>query len=156
MSQEKQCTCCLRFLPLSEFHKDKNTKSGVRSHCKECAKDRQRKFRQANAEKVKERNRKYREANPEKVKETYRKYREANAEKEKERSRKYYEANVEKMKEYYRKYYEANAEKEKERNRKRRESVRATETQQAVIRGIDPSKLQELKNKLKELDNDPR
>ena len=48
--------------------------------------------------------RKYREANPEKISESKRKYREANREKILERKRKYYEANREKIRERQRKY----------------------------------------------------
>ena len=137
MSQEKQCTCCLRFLPLSDFNKNRTKKDGRQYECKQCEKERKRKWREANHERDKERKRKYYEANREKVK---------------ERDHKYYEANSEKLKERRRKYREANPEKEKERYRKYHEEKRATNTQQAVLRGIDPNKLKELKNKLKELD----
>ncbi len=61
--------------------------------------------------------RKYREANPEKIREASRKFREANPEKMRDRQRKYYEANREKIRERQRKYREANDEKIRERKR---------------------------------------
>jgi len=70
------------------------------SRCVEC----DRKYDEANREKIRERKRKYDEANPEKTRERHRKYREANREKIRERRRKYYEANREKIRERQRKY----------------------------------------------------
>ena len=65
--------------------------------------------------------RKYHEANLEKMREASRKYYEANREKERERKRKYHEANPEKIRERHRKYREANREKIRERQRKYRQ-----------------------------------
>ena len=66
-------------------------------------------------------NRKYREANKEKIAEHGRKYREENKEQIAEYNRKRYEANKEKIAEQHRKYYAANPEKLREKNRKYRE-----------------------------------
>ena len=82
----------------------------------------QRKYYEANKEKIVEHQRKWREANKEKKAEYQRKYYEANKEKCAERKRKYYEANKEKIVEHQRKYYEANKEKCAERKRKWREA----------------------------------
>ena len=76
--------------------------------------ERERKYAEANKEKIAERQRKYRKANKEKLAEK----REANREKIAEKNRKYYEANKEEIAEWGRKYYEANKEKIAERVRK--------------------------------------
>ena len=34
----KRCCRCLKVKPLDEFSKDKRSKDGIRSHCKNCAK----------------------------------------------------------------------------------------------------------------------
>jgi len=65
-----------------------------------------------------ERQRRWREANPEKVREAQRRYREANPEKVREAQQRYREANREKLREYRRRYYEANREKVRETNRR--------------------------------------
>ena len=64
----------------------------------------QKKYREANKEKLAEKNRKYREANREKLAEARKQYREANKEKLAEKNRKYHEDNKEKLAEKYRKY----------------------------------------------------
>ena len=61
--------------------------------------------------------RRYREANKEKVAEQQRRYREANKEKLAEQKRRYYEANKGKVAEQQRRYYEANKEKVAEQQR---------------------------------------
>ena len=137
MCQEKQCIKCLRFLPLGEFGKRKTGKDGLHSQCKECEKEYQRKYREANKEKVAGYERKYREANKEKIA---------------ERDRKYREANREKKLEYNRKYYEANKENIVEQKHKYRETKRQEKIQSAVFRGLDADKMKELKTKLAELE----
>lgn len=66
--------------------------------CKSCRRAIDRKWREANKEKVAYNNRKHREANRDKVSELNRKWREANPEKNSERNRKWREANPEKRK----------------------------------------------------------
>ena len=96
--ETKKCGKCGEVKPISEFHKNKYTKDGLRYCCKECGKE-------------------YRENNTEKLKEYLREYRKNNPEKEKERKRKWRENNPEKIKEYKKDYYKNNTEKEKERSR---------------------------------------
>jgi hypothetical protein len=65
----------------------------------------QRKYREANCEKISEKSRKYREDNREKLAEYFRKYREANREKVVEYEREYREANRQELAEWQRKHY---------------------------------------------------
>ena len=96
----KVCTKCKTLKPLTEFNKKKESKDGLRSDCKVCHKETQKKYRENNPEKVKERNKKYYENNPEKERERSKKYREDNPEKIKE----WRENNPEKVKEIQKKY----------------------------------------------------
>jgi hypothetical protein len=91
MDTTKCCTKCGEEKPrtLEFFHTNKRSSDGLRPDCRACTAERQRKYREANPEKVSERQRKYREANREKQAEYSRKYREANPEKVSERHRKY-------------------------------------------------------------------
>jgi len=103
----KTCTKCKESKELICFSKNKSKFDGFNSNCKECFAECDRKYRQANAEKIAERKRKYRQANAEKIAERERKYRQANAEKIAERERKYHQANAEKIAKYHRKYHQA-------------------------------------------------
>lgn len=89
-----------------------------RGPCRPCHKERHRKHREANPEKVAEQKREYYQGNRDRIAEQKREYYEANREKVAERNRKHYEANREKELEYQRKYREANREKIAERDRK--------------------------------------
>ena len=165
---EKQCTQCLAFKPLGEFHNDKSRNDGKRAECRCCANAYRRKYYAANPEKANEYTRKYAAANPEKVKEdrrkyvaanpeklieTARKYYAANAEKSKEQSRARRHANLEKYKEYERQYYAANPEKCKESQRRSKTAARHARNQCAVINALDPKKWEILQSKLKALDS---
>lgn len=78
MASEKTCTKCGETKPLAEFNKDRTMKDGLHSHCKECAREKERKWREANPERHRENSRKWREANPERAREALRKWKEAN------------------------------------------------------------------------------
>lgn len=67
----KQCSKCKEWKDESDFHKDKNRKSKLRSWCKECRKKASKKYQEANKEKIAEQKRKYQEANKEKIKKYY-------------------------------------------------------------------------------------
>jgi len=54
----KKCTKCGVQKPLSEFHKDKATKTGVRSNCKQCYSLFHTQYYENNIEKVKAKNKK--------------------------------------------------------------------------------------------------
>lgn len=96
-SDEKTCTKCGETKPLEEFHKKRNMKDGLHSDCKECARERHRKWRTANPERHRERCREWREANRERSREGVRKWREANPERCREMSREWREANPDKV-----------------------------------------------------------
>lgn len=62
---EKTCSNEGIVYPLSEFYKNRCSKDGLQSHCKECAKKSTREYDQANPDKVKERAHKWYEENRE-------------------------------------------------------------------------------------------
>ena len=117
------CRKCGQEKPLSEFVRDKTSASGYRHTCKQCDRERRRKWDAENAEKRRERKRKWYAENPEKMREWSRKRYAENPEKVRERNRKRYAENPEKMREYYRKWREENPEKIREYDRKRREEL---------------------------------
>lgn len=85
----KTCSACKETKPVSEFHKYKQSKDGLRSYCKTCNCEKARRYREANKERVAEKDRKYREANRERRAEWNRKYKKSNREQEKRRSSKH-------------------------------------------------------------------
>jgi len=89
---------------------------------RESSRESSRKWRENNPEKARERAQKWRENNPEKARENWRRYREKNPEKsresERERAQKYRENNPEKARESSRKWRENNPEKAREKSRK--------------------------------------
>lgn len=60
----KTCTKCQIEKPLSSFHKDVKGILGVRSHCKECVKEYNRRYTQMYPERRAAQNKKFRAANP--------------------------------------------------------------------------------------------
>jgi hypothetical protein len=85
----KNCNKCKESKDLSEFHKQKSTKDGLRSQCKKCRKGI---------------NKKYNEDNKEEIALYYKKYYEDN----KDKFQQYREDNKEELALYQKKYYEAN------------------------------------------------
>ena len=150
---EKQCSKCLAFKPLSEFHNQKNKKDGKKPACKCCTKESDRKYRAANPEKVKSAVRKRRAANREKINEARRKRQAENPEKHREYNRKRRAANREKINEAQRKRRAANPEKVKEYDRRSKTAVRHARNQCAVINALDPKKWELLQSKLKAMDS---
>ena len=73
----KTCTKCKESKELICFSKNKSKFDGFNSNCKECFAECDRKYRQANAEKIAERERKYHQANAEKIAKYHRKYHQA-------------------------------------------------------------------------------
>jgi len=92
----KRCSTCKETKAVSAFGRDSTKKDGLRSECKECAREYNRVYRAANSEKLREAKRVYYAANSEKAREAKRVYRAANPEKVREASRVYRAANPEK------------------------------------------------------------
>jgi hypothetical protein len=121
MSDSKKCSKCGIEKSLEEFSKDKSSKDGYISHCKECIK----KYQEKNKDKIKEQRKKYKEENKDKIKESDKKYRVDNKEQikkyqeeNKEKLKEYRAENKEKLKEYNKKYRKENKEQTKEYNKK--------------------------------------
>lgn len=106
-SDQKTCVKCGETKAREEFHKDRKMKDGLRSDCKECNRERARKWQEANPERHHKNYRKWYAANTEHVRGKVRKWREANPERHRENSRKWREANPE----HGRKWREANPDK---------------------------------------------
>ena len=85
----KKCSNCGEWKPISEFHKNKNTKDGLRSQCKICRKE----YYENNKDQIKEKNKKYYENNKEKILEQQKEYRENNKDQILEQQKEYYENN---------------------------------------------------------------
>jgi 5-methylcytosine-specific restriction endonuclease McrA len=67
----KRCSRCGETKPHSEFHKQKRSRDGLQSYCRECTKAYAKAHYEANAEQIKAKNRAYCEAkNPDRVKKT--------------------------------------------------------------------------------------
>ena len=116
----RKCTCCGRWLVAStvNFYKLKNGKYGLEARCKDCAKNQNKRYREANREKDLDRKKQWYEANKEQQKQ----YREANRNKIAEYKKQYREANKEKLTEQRKQRYQDNKEKELERNKQYRQT----------------------------------
>ena len=117
----KECSCCHKVKPVSEFNKHKSRADGLHSECKECRK----KYRQENKDKIKQYKKQYQKDNAERIKEYHKQYRKDNAdrikqyqkdntESLKEYKKQYYKDSAESLKEHFKKYYKNNAESFKE------------------------------------------
>ena len=105
------CSKCKTEYPATSefFPKDSGTKSGLYCQCKKCKNEYKR-----DPIHEKQRGKKYRLKNANKIKIKNKQYRLDNLDREREYHKKYYKDNVEKIKEYYKKYCKDNAEKQKE------------------------------------------
>ena len=122
----KVCAKCGEWKALEEYHKNKKTKDGRGTYCKECQKEYQKQWREKNPKyHNSEQQRQYRENNKERIKEYhkqyckdnteyFKQYREDNKERTKEYSKQYYKDNAEHIKEYSKQYRQDNAEYYKE------------------------------------------
>ena len=72
----KTCNKCNITKPLIEFHKQKNSKDGLKSHCKECIKE----YQQINKERLYKKVKEYRQNNKERIQERNKEYRQNNKE----------------------------------------------------------------------------
>ena len=101
----KKCTKCGKILHISRFYKDKRSKYGVRSICKECAYKQTKTYRENNREQYREYGRSYYHKDIEKSRERNRQNYHKDIEKSREKSRQNYYNNVEKNKERSKNYY---------------------------------------------------
>jgi len=93
--REKTCTKCGIQKSLENFSKHSSCMYGVRSACKECSKEENRKYRAENPEKAKASTKAWRDANPEKNNARIRAWARANPEKERQKQAKWREKNKE-------------------------------------------------------------
>jgi 5-methylcytosine-specific restriction endonuclease McrA len=120
--ETKICTKCKVEKPFAEFYKKKATKDGYRQECKECTKAVNRKYTDANAEKVAEIKREYKRNNKEQVLAKEAKYREQNREEVRRRSREWGRNNADKRGDYQKRYYSVNKEYISARNKEYRKA----------------------------------
>lgn len=109
MHDVKTCPACGETKPLDDFHRDRSRADGRAIYCKTCNREKCRRYREENRDKVLERKRRYHENN---------------RDRELERSRQYYENNRDKVREQQRRYREENRDEELERHRRYREENR--------------------------------
>lgn len=104
----KICAKCLIQRPISLFHKRLDSKDGLRSECKICTEQRQKKYREDNSGKIQEHGRKWCENNKNKISADKKRYYEDNKDKVVEYKKKYREENKDKMTGYLKEYYKQN------------------------------------------------
>lgn len=130
----KICTKCKIEKSITEFNKKKDTKDGLKTHCRECCRYANKQRYQDKTEEILSKNREYHNKNKEVISAQRKEYRENNTEKIKEEKRLFYQNNKEKIssqkKERYeknreviiierRKQYQSNIEEMRKRDRKR-------------------------------------
>ena len=112
----KRCSGCGVVKSLDDFHRDRTMPDGRKYRCKECISASNRRYREANRDKVLEGQRRYHAKNRDKELERIRRYYEENRDKELERRRRYHEENRDKITERARRYREENLEYTNRRN----------------------------------------
>ena len=93
----KKCSKCKEEKPLEDFNKNKRSKDGRQSSCKECKREQNKQWYENSKEKIREQKKRYRENNKEKILERKKRYRENNKEKIRECDKRYYENNRKKI-----------------------------------------------------------
>ena len=89
MTKEKQCTKCGETKPLSEFHKQKGSKYGVRCHCKPCRAVMRKQYHANNRERLCKWNQEYHKRNAVRIRANKQIYRKNNMDKIKARKAQY-------------------------------------------------------------------
>ena len=112
----KKCSKCKEWKDESEFYKSNQAKDGIKSECKQCAKqyreehkEEKAKYQKQYRQEHKEQIAKYREKHKEKIKQCEKQYRQEHKEERKEYSKQYRIKNKEKIKEYDNKHKEKRA-----------------------------------------------
>ena len=119
----KTCSKCKTEKPYEQFSKNKTKKDGLRSRCKECTNEDEKKYRQKNKEAISERGKKYYEENKDMINKRNKKWREENKEKMNEIGKKYREENKEKIKKYKQENKEAISEWGKKYGKENRKKI---------------------------------
>jgi len=107
----KQCSKCKKIKDYSEFYKEKNRKNGIRSLCKDCCK---------------ERIKKYQNENKEKITANHKRWHQQNKEKQNAKARQWYQVNKEKANRDHREWYKKNRITVLEKNKIYRQKKRET------------------------------
>jgi hypothetical protein len=100
----KICKICGEKKIISDFHKDKTRKDGIRNICKNCCSDKIKKYYKDNKVNISIKNKKWRVDNHSSIIERNKKWKENNLEKYKEIQKKYIKNNKNKIKKYRNKY----------------------------------------------------
>jgi hypothetical protein len=110
---EKLCTVCNHIKDISFFSNDKYKKDGKRPECKSCKANRDKKYKEANINKIKQNSVEYYNNNKETIKQRVKIWCEENKEKSKETKAKYYQDNKEKIDLAKKEWHEKNKDKMK-------------------------------------------
>jgi len=94
---EKKCNKCNVVKDVGEFNKTKRNKDGLDSICRECGREKAKRYREANKEKIKQ----YYQSNKQQIIDRVKKYDKANKEQKKIYKKQYDQDNKEYIKEYY-------------------------------------------------------
>ena len=100
----KKCTKCGEEKEVSEFHKMKGCKYGVRNTCKNCMKEYQKEYRKENADRLKECQKEYQKEYQKENADRLKEYRKENADRLKEYRKEYRKENADRLKEYQKEY----------------------------------------------------
>lgn len=106
----KKCSKCGRWLVTStiNFYRDKTGKYGLKYMCKECDKQKSKKYREEHKEELVEKRKKYIEENKEKIAQQQKQYYEKNREIKTQKQRQYYQKNRERILQEHQEYFQNN------------------------------------------------
>jgi hypothetical protein len=107
---EKVCNTCKVYLPITNFHKDKNTQDGHTRRCKSCVAIYRAKWYEANKEKIALLSVEYSKNNRERISDYQAEYYKNNKERIAIREAEHYKNNKERISEYQAEWYEINKE----------------------------------------------
>jgi 5-methylcytosine-specific restriction endonuclease McrA len=111
VGDQKRCSKCKRWLPVSEYYKDKRRPDGFRMQCKGC----EREYASRNADRISDYQRRYREENADRLAENRKRWEEDNRDELLAKKRDYNRrpSVIERMKVYRHRHYEENKERYK-------------------------------------------
>lgn len=106
----KQCTKCKEWKEEIDFYKSPTGKNGLNSHCKLCNKLKNKKYYEANKEKIAKKSNEYRKVNRSKLRQQYKNFYRNHREERKASFKKYAQRNKEKIKVRMKKWTQENKE----------------------------------------------